>query len=82
MGTIEPLANPWLSIPLEDYEGHMSSPEVGQLDALAELFGEALEYRRPASVAVLGVADGNGLDRVDPKITPGNGAPARADIAP
>ena len=23
--------NPWLEIPLEDYEGHMSAPQVAQL---------------------------------------------------
>jgi hypothetical protein len=59
------MSNPWLSIPLDDYEGHMKSAEVQQLDALAELFAEALSHCCPASVAVLGVAGGNGLDRVD-----------------
>ena len=57
-------ASPWLGVPLADYEGHMQSPGVEQLDALSELFGEALAGCRPASVAVLGVAGGNGLDRV------------------
>ncbi len=63
------MANPWLSVPLTDYEEHMDSAEVQQLGALADLFGEALDYRRPASVAVLGVAGGNGLDRVDGTVT-------------
>jgi len=62
------MANPWLSIPLADYEGHMSSPGVQQLDVLSDLFAEALA-REPSSVAVLGVAGGNGLDRIDPAIT-------------
>ena len=30
------MSNPWLSIPLEDYEGHMSLPAVGQAQMLAE----------------------------------------------
>lgn len=47
----------------------MDSPEVHQLDALAELFAEALAYCRPASVAVLGIAGGNGLQHVDWTIT-------------
>ena len=63
------MANPWISIPLADYEGHMKSAEVQQLDALSDLFGEALACCRPASVAVLGIAGGNGLDRVDGTIT-------------
>jgi hypothetical protein len=63
------MANPWLNIPLADYEGHMGSAQVQQLDALSELFAEALERCRPASIAVLGIAGGNGLDRVDSGIT-------------
>ena len=63
------MPNPWLSVPLGDYEGHMRSAEVGQLGPLAELFAEALAWRRPASVAVLGVAGGNGLECIDRHIT-------------
>jgi len=63
------MSDPWLNIPLADYEGHMCSPEVQQLDALSELFGVALGRCQPMSVAILGIAGGNGLDRVDPSIT-------------
>lgn len=63
------MSNPWLSIPLDDYEGHMSSPGVEQLPALAELFHRALEACRPESVAVLGVAGGNGLEQIDCGVT-------------
>jgi hypothetical protein len=31
------MSNPWLKIPLADYEGHMRSAEVQQLDALSAL---------------------------------------------
>src|SRR6185503_3635012 len=61
--------NPWLALPLEDYEGHMGSPGVNQLAPLADLFGEALARLRPRSVAVLGVAGGNGLEHVDSTLT-------------
>jgi hypothetical protein len=61
--------NPWQEIPLADYEAHMQSDVVGQAAALSELFAEALELRAPASVAVLGVAGGNGLERIDQKQT-------------
>jgi hypothetical protein len=63
------MPNPWLSIPLADYEGHMKSAQVQQLDALSELFAEVLARCHPASIAVLGIAGGNGLDRVDGSIT-------------
>jgi hypothetical protein len=59
------MTNPWLTIPLADYEGHMASAQVQQSGALADLFAEAIELCHPASVAVLGVAGGNGLDRID-----------------
>ena len=43
--------------------------DVAQLQALSELFAEALEFCRPRSVAVLGVAGGNGLEHIDPEVT-------------
>jgi SAM-dependent methyltransferase len=61
--------NPWLSIPLADYEGHMSLPEVAQSAALASEFEDLLQARRPTSVALLGCAGGNGLERVDATVT-------------
>jgi SAM-dependent methyltransferase len=56
-------------VPLGDYEDHMNSGPVRQLSALSELFGEALRSCRPESVAILGVAGGNGLERIDPAVT-------------
>lgn len=58
--------NPWLNIPLADYEGHMSLPAIGQADMLAEQFENLLREHAPASVALLGCAGGNGLDRISP----------------
>ena len=58
------MTNPWLSIPLGDYEGHMNHPTVQQLRALSELFKHAVIHAKPRSVAVLGVAGGNGLQHV------------------
>jgi hypothetical protein len=59
----------WLAIPLEDYEGHMGSAGVRQLTVLAELFGCVLDRCSPESVAVLGVAGGNGLEQIDSTVT-------------
>lgn len=61
--------DPWRNIPLSDYEGHMSAPAVGQLCALSELFANVLLRVRPESLAVLGIAGGNGLEHVDPQVT-------------
>ena len=63
------MPNPWLQVPLADYEGHMRHPIVDQLDSLADLFAESLERTRPESVAILGIAGGNGLERIDRTIT-------------
>lgn len=47
----------------------MGSPEVGQLGDLADLFALALGRFKPRSAAILGIAGGNGLDRIDPQVT-------------
>lgn len=61
--------NPWLDIPLADYEGHMSLPQIGQAELLAGLFDSMLKTYLPESVAILGCAGGNGFDRIDPIVT-------------
>ena len=57
--------SPWLEIPLADYEGHMSLPSVGQARMLADQLAQLVAQHAPASVAVVGCAGGNGLDRCD-----------------
>ena len=47
----------------------MNAPRVAQLDALADLFEETLWRCIPDSVAILGIAGGNGLSRIDPAVT-------------
>lgn len=47
----------------------MQSAPVGQLGVLSELFGEVLGSCRPESVAILGIAGGNGLEHIDPAVT-------------
>ena len=58
------MKNPWLDIPLDDYESHMSLPHVGQAQLLSRLLGEAIESYGPSSIALLGCAGGNGLERI------------------
>jgi hypothetical protein len=55
------MRNPWLDIPLTDYEGHMSLPSVDQARFLADRFGELVERYTPKSIAIIGCAGGNGL---------------------
>jgi hypothetical protein len=47
----------------------MKSEEVQQLGVLSDLFAEALAFCHPASLAVLGVAGGNGFEHIDPNVT-------------
>ena len=61
--------NPWVAVPLSDYEQHMRAEDVQQLDVLSDLFAEALARCQPSSVAVLGIAGGNGLGHIDSAVT-------------
>jgi hypothetical protein len=59
-----PDRNPWLSIPVADYEGHMASSAVQQLGYLNEVFREVLAETRPAALAVPGCTTGNGFEHL------------------
>jgi SAM-dependent methyltransferase len=61
--------NPWLTIPAVDYEGHMASPGVAQLQLLSGLFADLLQELAPRDLAVLGCATGNGFEHIDPAMT-------------
>lgn len=68
---MNPSAGVWTSISVDDYERHMSHPEVGQTQALARIFKEIYDATEPCSMAVLGCTTGNGLECVKPAITRG-----------
>lgn len=63
------MRNPWLDIPLSDYESHISMPAIDQADMLAAQFSDALLRFSPESVAVIGCAGGNGFDKIDSSVT-------------
>ncbi len=63
------MGNPWLEIPLGDLEGHMSLPEIAQAQMIADHFESLLRGYSPVSVAVIGCAGGNGLERIAPGVT-------------
>ena len=56
--------NPWQCIALTDYENHMALPEVGQASMLAAEFARAVADAQPRSLALVGCAGGNGLERL------------------
>ncbi len=60
--------NPWLTIPLDDYEHHMTLPDIAQAQMLAEQLRQLIAKHRPQSAALLGAAGGNGLSSVDESI--------------
>jgi trans-aconitate methyltransferase len=59
------MQSPWLTIPLADYEAHMSLPVVGQSQMLAEQLAKLIAQHAPTSVAVIGCAGGNGLEGLE-----------------
>ncbi len=61
--------NPWLQIPASDYEGHMGSPDIGQLQFLARTFQESLIKYDASAIALLGCATGNGLEYINSEVT-------------
>jgi SAM-dependent methyltransferase len=63
------MQNPWLQIPYDDYERHMSEPHVGQLSLLSEITGYLLATYKPRHFAILGCGGGNGLEHVDNTVT-------------
>ena len=58
------IASPWLDIPLADYEGHMSLPEIAQARMLADELERAVRQHTPSSVAIIGCSGGNGFERL------------------
>lgn len=58
------MRNPWLDIPLADYEAHMALPTVGQSQLIADELALLLRTYSPGSVAIIGCAGGNGFDCV------------------
>jgi len=63
------MRNPWLDIPLRDYEGHMALPGIAQAQMLGDVFEQLLRQHSPGSVAVFGCAGGNGFERIQPETT-------------
>lgn len=48
------LRNPWLDIPLADYEAHMALPTVGQSQLIAAELSVRVQTHWPNSIAIIG----------------------------
>lgn len=57
--------NPWLLIPVEDYERHMADPAVCQLEFLNGVFKKVLKAHPPRKMVVVGCSTGNGFEHID-----------------
>lgn len=62
---VDKMDNPWKYIELSDYENHMKSDSVMQLQTLNEMMKKQLNTYSVDSVMILGIAGGNGLEHVD-----------------
>ena len=63
--------NPWHDIKPNDYDMHMSHPNVAQTQMLSRIIKEQFELipqeqRLMACIAILGITNGNGLEHVVP----------------
>jgi len=63
------MSHPWEEIDLNTYETHMSSTDVFQLQTLNKITEQQLTDYNPSTIAILGVAGGNGLDKINNEIT-------------
>lgn len=59
------MTNPWTEVSLEDYESHMALSEVYQLQTLDAIMHSQFSTYKIESVAILGVAGGNGLGNLE-----------------
>lgn len=61
------MCNPWEKVTLDDYENHMKSENIYQLQRLNEIMKSQLNQYHTPTVAILGVAGGNGLEHISSK---------------
>ena len=61
------MRHPWKDIALNDYENHMRSENVYQLQTMNQIMKEQFCAYPAKSVMILGVAGGNGLEHIDPQ---------------
>ena len=63
------MQNPWLNIPVSDYEAHMSASNVKQHFFLNTIFKKLLSEYMPENIIVPGCTTGNGFEHIDFQVT-------------
>ncbi|MCB9258673.1 MAG: class I SAM-dependent methyltransferase [Ignavibacteriales bacterium] len=58
------MKNTWLEIDLSDYENHMALPNIAQAQYLSNFLSNIVKTYQPSSLALLGCAGGNGLEKL------------------
>ena len=58
------MKNPWTEIPLSDYESHMKSDSVRQLQTLNKIMKNQINEYTVREIMILGIAGGNGLEYI------------------
>ncbi len=58
------MKNPWEEISLSDYENHMKSDSVMQLQAMNEMMKGQINSYPVSNIIILGIAGGNGLEHI------------------
>lgn len=61
------MSNPWNEIPLSDYEAHMGSASIMQMQAINGMMKVQLESFPVTEAMILGIAGGNGIEHIDDK---------------
>jgi SAM-dependent methyltransferase len=56
--------NPWQQIQSDEYEAHMSAPDVLQLQVLNEIFRKVIDQFNPDSIFIPGCTTGNGFEHL------------------
>lgn len=58
------MKNPWEKICLEDYENHMRSETVMQMQAMSSMMKGQFQQYPVETIMILGIAGGNGLEHI------------------
>lgn len=62
------MKNPWEELELTNYENHMSSESVMQLQSMNTIMKEQFYEYSTKTIMILGIAGGNGLEHIDPQV--------------
>lgn len=73
------MQNPWIFIPLKDYEDHMQRKNVFQAQTLSERMRLRFADTQISSIIILGIAGGNGLEHASPHVKSIVGVDINAD---